>query len=152
MERVLLAVVLVAAAVAVAALIQRRRPVASSAPSFQVPEQLDRSLFDRPDAAWLVAVFTSSTCDTCAAVVEKARALDSPSVVVQELEVKIRADLHQRYDIDAVPLVVVADGSGKVRRHFFGPVPTSELWAAVAEARDEHGEGGDAPGDGQPGC
>jgi hypothetical protein len=128
----------------VAALIQRRRPVATSAPSFHVPEQLDRSLFDRPEAAWLVAVFTSSTCDTCAAVAEKARALDSPRVVVQELEVKARADLHQRYDIDAVPLVVVADVHGTVRRHFFGPVPTSELWAAVAEARDAHGDGGDA--------
>lgn len=137
MERLVLAAVLVVAAVAIAVLIQRRRPSAASAPTFHVPEQLDRSDFDRPAAPWLVVAFTAATCDTCAGIVQKIGALESDAVAVQEVEVSARGDLHRRYGVDAVPLVVVADAAGTVRRHFFGPVPTSELWAAVAETRDE---------------
>lgn len=134
-ERALIAVVLVLAAVAVATIVQRRRPQPSAAPTFHVPDRVDRSDFDRPDVPWLVAAFTSSTCDTCAGVMQKAMALESDAVAVQELEVKARSDLHQRYGVDAVPLLIVVDSAGTVRRHFFGPVPTSELWAAVADTR-----------------
>lgn len=134
MSRVLLAVALVAVAVLVAWLVQRRRrPV--RAPSFHVPDRLDRGDFDRPDAPWLVVVFTSSTCDTCAAVRDKARALASDAVAVQEVEARAREDLHERYGVDAVPLVAVADASGAVRAHVFGPVPAADLWSTLAELR-----------------
>lgn len=136
MERALLAVVLVAVAVLVAWLVQRRGGAVAKAPTFHVPDALDRSDFDRPDATWLVAVFTSATCDTCALVREKAQALESDAVVVQALEAKEHAALHQRYDIDAVPLVVMADVDGIVRAHFFGPVTAADLWAKLAELRD----------------
>jgi hypothetical protein len=134
-ERFFIALALVVVAVVVATVIQRRRPQPSRAPAFKVPERLDRDDFDRPDTEWLVAAFTSATCDTCAGVVQKARALESEVVAVQEVEVKARKDLHERYEVDAVPLVLVVDASGEVRRHYFGPVPTSELWAAVADER-----------------
>jgi hypothetical protein len=66
----------------------------------------------------------------------KAQALHSDAVVVQELEVAAEAELHRRYGIDAVPLVLIVDGEGVVVRHFLGPVTATDLWAAVAEARE----------------
>jgi hypothetical protein len=116
--------------------VQRRNTEVAKAPMFYVPASLDRNDFVRPDAPWLVAVFTSSTCDTCALVREKAQALESESVAVQDLEAEADAALHARYDIDAVPLVVMADAEGTVRAHFFGPVTAADLWAKLAELRE----------------
>lgn len=133
----MIAAVVVVVAVVVAVVVQRRRPVAERAPSFQVPPRLDRGDFDRPDTPWLVAVFTAATCDTCAGVLARARPLASDELVVQEVEVAASRALHQRYGIDAVPLVVVADAAGAVRAHAFGPQATSDLWGLVAQARAE---------------
>lgn len=137
MERMLLVVALVGVAVAVAWLVERRRPDAPTQPRrWSVPAQLDRADFDRPEAPWLVAVFTSATCDSCQGTIDKARVLQSDDVVVQEIEVGALPDLHRRYAIDAVPTVVVADGEGVVVRSFLGPPTATDLWAAVAEARE----------------
>lgn len=138
MDRLLLALVLVAVAVVVALVLQRRKPSPPATKEWNVPIQLDRRDFDRPDAPWFVAVFTSSTCDACADVWSKAQHLDAgPNgpVCVQRLEVIEDAEIHRRYGIDAVPLVLVADADGVVQRHFLGPVTATDLWAAVAEAR-----------------
>ncbi len=145
MDRVVLALALVAVAVVVAVVIQRRRPDAPSRPAFSVPLQIDRADFTRPEAPWLVVVFTSSTCDSCAGVWDKARHLDADGdgpVAVQEVEVTAAPELHHRYGVDAVPLVLIADADGVVARHFLGPVTATDLWAAVAEAR----EPGSTPG------
>jgi hypothetical protein len=142
-ERAVTALVLAVVVLAVAALAQRRRrPDAPVRTGFTVPQQVDRSDFDRPGAPWLVAVFTSATCDSCRGVWDKARHLDSAEVVVQELEVTERKDLHDRYGIDAVPTTVVVDAAGVVRESFLGPVTATDLWAAVAELR----EPGSTPG------
>lgn len=135
-ERVGVAVVLVVVAVVVALLLERRRPDAPTSPRWAVPPQLDRDDFDRPEAPWLVAVFTSATCDACAGTLDKARVLTTDQVVVDEIEVEARPDLHRRYAIDAVPLVVVADAEGVTRASFVGPPTATDLWAAVAELRD----------------
>jgi protein-disulfide isomerase len=136
-DRVVVAVVLAAAAVVVALVLNRRRPDAPTQPRlYAVPGQLDRSDFDRPDAPWLVAVFTSTGCESCAGAVQRAAPLAGDQVCVQEVEVAARPELHERYAIDAVPTVVVADGEGVVRASFVGPPPAAELWAAVAEVRD----------------
>jgi hypothetical protein len=135
-ERVLLVVVLAAAAVAVALLIERRRrPVAPTNVRHALPEQLDRGDFERPEAPWLVAVFTSATCHTCGGVRDKARLLASDAVAVQDVEVTAAPEVHRKYAIDAVPAVVVADGTGVVRAAFLGPVTATDLWATVAELR-----------------
>ena len=84
-----------------------------------------------------MAVFTSATCDSCAQAVERAKVLASDAVAVDEAEVKARPDLHRRYHIDAVPIVVVADGEGVVRTSFTGPPSATDLWAAVAGVRDD---------------
>jgi hypothetical protein len=136
-ERAITAVVLAAAVLLVAAVAQRRRrPDAPARTGYSAPQQLDRHDFARPDAPWLVAVFSSASCDSCRGVWERARHLESPQVAVQEVEVGARQDLHDRYAIDAVPTAVVADARGVVVRHFIGPVTATDLWAAVAEARE----------------
>ena len=142
MDRFLLAAVVVVVAVVVAVLLERRRPEAPTQGSWAVPAQLDRADFARPDAEWLVAVFTSATCDSCAQAVERSRVLATDAVAVDEVEVGARPDLHRRYHIDAVPIIVVADADGVVRTSFTGPPSAIDLWAAVAGVRDEPAGGG----------
>ncbi len=136
MERLVIAGAIVVVAVVVAIVLQRRRPDAPTQPHWTVPAQLDRQDFVRPDAPWLVAVFTSAACSTCAEVFDKAALVASDAVAVDHVEVGARPDEHQRYGIDAVPTLVIADAMGVVRASFVGPVTAADLWAAVAEARD----------------
>jgi hypothetical protein len=138
MDRLLIALgIAVAAALVAIVLRRRRRPDAPTRSMSLVPEQLDRTDFVTPTTPWLVAVFTSATCATCADVLAKAEVLASDDVAVEEVEFQTRPDLHQRYRIEAVPLLVIADGRGVVRGHFLGPVTATDLWAAVAAARAE---------------
>ncbi|MEA2717966.1 MAG: hypothetical protein QOI99_2283 [Actinomycetota bacterium] len=131
----MVAVVVVAAAI-LALVVERRRPDAPTQGDWPVPRQLDRADFDGADVPWLVAVFSSATCDSCATVLTKAAVLTSPDVAVQDVEVGARGDLHQRYGIEAVPTIVVADAEGVVRASFVGPPSATDLWAAVAEVRE----------------
>jgi hypothetical protein len=134
--RVVIAAVLVVGAVVVALIVERRRPAPPTQPTYAVPAQLDRDDFDRPDASWLIAVFTSATCDTCKDVLVKARPLETDSVAVQEVEAVAHADLHRRYGIDAVPMLVLADAEGVVRGSLIGPASAEEIWLAVGDVRD----------------
>src|SRR5438270_13167006 len=136
MTRLVVAVAIVAVVGAVAWLIQRRRPEPPTQTRWAVPVQLDRADFAGAGVRWLVAVFTSATCESCADAVRKARALASPEVVVDDVEVGARKDVHDRYGIEAVPTIVLADDEGVVRASFVGPPSAADLWAAVAEARE----------------
>jgi hypothetical protein len=144
-SRVLLAVALAAAVALLAFWLQRRRPGGAPVVArHHVPTGVARQDFARPDAPWLVVVFTSATCGTCAATWAVARELESASVTTQEAEVGEAPALHERYGIDAVPTTIVCDVDGAVVRSFLGPVSATHLWAAVAEAR--------APGSVPPSC
>jgi thioredoxin-related protein len=145
MARLILVAVVVVVAVIVAVLAQRRRPDAPTNPRHSdAPTQLDRSDFDRPEAPWLVAVFSSATCSSCAQVRATALALDSEQVAVVDVEVGAEPGLHRRYHVDAVPTTVLVDDTGAVRRSFVGPVSATHLWGAMAELR--------APGTVPDGC
>jgi len=128
-------VVVVAVAALLAQFLQRRKPQAPTQPKMEVPAQVDRSDFPQPKVEWLVAVFSSATCSTCIDVVSKAQALETSQVTVANVEYPDRKDLHERYGIDAVPTVVVADIDGVVRGSFIGPISATDLWAGVAEIR-----------------
>ena len=143
MERLLLLLGIAAAAGAAAALLQRQSDRTPVRTGWTVPDQVRRSDFARPDAPWLFAVFTSSTCRTCAGVLSRALPLESPEVVVAEVEAAADREVHDRYGIDAVPLVLVIDGEGVVRDHHLGPVSSTHLWASLAEVRQP----GSVPGD-----
>jgi len=119
----------------VVALVLGRRTDPPDSNTHNVPRLLDRADFTKPDVPWLVAVFTSATCNTCAGVLERARHLASEDVAVQELEVTSAKAIHERYLIDAVPTLVIADTSGTVQQAFLGPVTAAELWSALAELR-----------------
>ena len=144
MDRVLLTIALVAVAVTVAVVLRRRKPDAPTQSAWTVPAQLDRRDFDRPDADWLVAVFTSATCETCATVKDKVALLESAAVAVQDAEAVADKALHDRYGIDAVPTLVIADREGVVAASFVGPVSAADLWATMADLRE--------PGSVPPGC
>ena len=150
MERLILVAVLAAVVGIVAWVVQRRTaPDPPTQSSWTVPSQLDRADFDRPEAPWLVAVFSSSTCLSCQGTWAKVEQLASPQVSVQEVDSVGRKDLHERYRIDAVPCLVVANADGVVEASFLGEPSTADLWAAVAEVREpgstpegcDHGQG-----------
>ena len=137
MERLLIAAVLVALAVLVAWLLERRRAGQFDAPTqprnFTLPVQLDRNDFASPEKPKLVVVFTSATCDNCAETVAKARPLESENVAYDEVPWQTRRDLHDRYAIEVVPATLVADAQGVVTATFIGRPPASELWAAAQD-------------------
>lgn len=135
MQQILTAFGVVAIAVAVGLLLRHRQVAqAPTQPAVVVPAQLDRSDFAAP-TPWLVAVFSSATCSSCADVVRKAKVLMSPEVTVIDVEYSASKALHRKYNIEAVPVVAIVDSDGVVRAGFAGPVTATDLWAAVAEAR-----------------
>jgi hypothetical protein len=129
------AAILVAVLVVAWVLERRRVPDAPPRDAYPVPRQLDRADFPRPDAPWLVALFSSTVCDSCEGLPTKLAPLDSVDVVTCEIEAHARDDLHRRYEIAAIPTTVVADADGVVRRAFVGSFTATDLWAAVAESR-----------------
>ena len=132
-----LAVVAVVVLVATIVALQRRHaPQPPTQPRGTVPNQLDRADFSQPSAPWLVVAFTSATCSTCSDVMRKASVLASKEVVVQEAEYARDRTLHDRYNIDAVPALVIADSLGVVRYGHLGPISATDLWAAMARCRD----------------
>ncbi|CAB4788439.1 unannotated protein [freshwater metagenome] len=115
---------------------RKRRVDAPTQGASEIPSQIDRSDFVRPDAPWIVLAFTSATCQTCSDIERKVRVLETSSVAIQILEFTAERELHKRYKIDAVPAVLMADASGVVQANFLGPVSATDLWAALARARD----------------
>ena len=145
MPRELLVVALAAVAGAVAFVIQRRSsPPAPTRTGWTVPDQLDRADFARPEAEWLVALFSSESCLACQGTWEKVELVESEAVAVQDVRFPAQRTLHDRYGIEAVPLVLVADAEGVVRSSFVGPPSAADLWASLAELR--------APGSVPGGC
>lgn len=134
--QVVLVMIAMAVAIGISLILRRRATDAPTQGGFQMPTQLDRGDFDSPDAPWLVAIFTSSTCDACADVASKAMVLASQEVAVQRIDYIDNPDLHKHYKVDAVPTLVIVDNRGVVRNGFLGPMKAQDLWAAVAECRE----------------
>jgi hypothetical protein len=135
--RVVVAVALFAVLAALAWWFERRRRHDPPTQTPGVPPaQLDRGDFARPDASWLVVLFTSSTCDSCAGLYEKAVTLESDDVAVTEVEYFSHPELHERYGVDAAPMTLIADAAGVVRGSFLGAFAAPELWNEVARLRD----------------
>jgi thioredoxin-related protein len=144
MNQVVLVLGAMAVALVASVVLRKRKPQAPTQGGYEMPTQLDRSDFASPQSPWLVAVFTSSTCSTCADVATKAAVLKSSEVAVEQIDYIDDKDLHTRYGIDAVPLLVIADHKGVVQKGFIGPVKAQDLWAAMAQCRE--------PGSVPPGC
>jgi hypothetical protein len=134
---VVVVLVLIVVAGVVAWVLQRRSaPEPERGPTYAVPSLVDRRHFGRPDAPWLVVEFSSPTCLACHGTWEKVQALESDVVAVHNVDVVADKAVHDRYGIDAVPLTLIVDAAGLVRRSFVGPPTATDLWAAVAELRE----------------
>jgi hypothetical protein len=136
-SRLVLALIVIVAAVVVARLLERRRPEPPTRDAYPVPAQLDRQDFPRPDAPWLFVLFSSRTCDTCGPMVERVCGLESDTVATVQVEAKADKALHDRYRIEGVPMVVLADAEGVVRAGFVGAVDTWELENALTDAQGQ---------------
>lgn len=124
MATTLVVVVAVAAvAVVIGIIASRRRPDAPTAPKFAAPQQLDRSDFDEPDRPWLLALFSSETCLSCHEARTTLEPVQFRQVVVQDVPVETHKSVHDRYAVDAVPIVVLADAEGVVRWSWLGAPP-----------------------------
>jgi hypothetical protein len=134
--RIIIAVVIIAVAGGVAWWLEHRRVAAPPTQGRAVaPQQLDRRDFPRPEAPWLVVLFTSEHCDSCAGLYDKAKPLESADVCVTEVEYGAHPDLHRRYKIDAAPITVLVDEAGVTQASFIGAFAATELWNALAELR-----------------
>lgn len=133
--RLAIAAAILVVASGVAWRLRRRVPDAPPRDPYPVPRQLDRADFPRPDAAWLVAYFSSATCASCQGLGPKVQVLDSAAVATIECSFERERALHERYDIVAIPMILVADDAGVVQRAFVGATTATDLWAALAELR-----------------
>ena len=104
---------------------------------FSAPVQIDRTDFPISQHEWMIAVFTSATCHACADMLAKAQVVASKNVAVFEIEYSDKKELHRKYNIEAVPTVVVSDIRGVVHKSFLGPVSATDLWAGIASVRDQ---------------
>lgn len=137
--RLVIAVALIALAWVVGRRLDKR--VGRSAPlpvrdRAQVPTQLDRDDFPRPEAEWLLVLFSSAECGGCAEMSKKVALVECDEVAVADVDYATQRELQEKYSVDAVPMMVVADAEGAVRAHALGNVPSGDVWAAVARARD----------------
>ena len=143
MTTLVLAVGLGAVAVLVAWVIRTR--TGTDAPTqarWAVPTQLDREDFTGPELPWLVAVFTSSTCLSCAGTWKTAQTLAAPDVAVQRLDAVADRPLHERYGIEAVPCLVLADAAGTGA----GQLPRRTHPRRAADAMAAPGDAASPPG------
>ncbi len=135
MARVALAAGFIVVAAIVALVLERRRAAPPARDAYPVPAQLDRADFPRPDTPWLVALFSSTRCDSCAGMADKMVVLECAAVVTCDIADETRRDLHERYAISGLPMLLVADAECVVRRAFVGSATATDVWAAVAELR-----------------
>ena len=133
--RLIIAAILVIVAALVAWRLRTQAEADPVRAAGEVPRQLHRADFPRAEAPWLVVLFSSASCDTCSVMAAKVAVLDSSDVVTCEIEFGSDRAVHERYAIDSVPLVVVADREGVTRAAFLGPTSATDLWSALAELR-----------------
>jgi thioredoxin-related protein len=132
-----MAVVALAAA-ALAFWQQQQRRGAPTAARGEPPTSLDRSDFRAPRAPWLIAVFTSATCSSCAAVLTELSSHESGEIVVVDVEIGVDPELHKKYAIDSVPTAVIADATGDAKLAFVGPLGPEHRTALATTLHGAH--------------
>jgi thioredoxin-like negative regulator of GroEL len=133
MERLVIAAVLIAVAIAVATLVQRRRGASAAAvPRSELPPVVDLVAAGISQGPALV-VFTEETCRTCQAALAVVRGPAGAALPVAEVAFGVERELHRQHGIDTVPTTVVADVDGRVIDGWVGSVDLSGLAAALAQ-------------------
>lgn len=102
------------------------------------PTLLSRSDFPQPETPWLLAVFVADNCRSCDKVrsqllrFQNADTAGTTANNIAVVEIS-QPELLDRYGIDAVPTVVLADAVGKVSFSHTGPLNRAAL-ASIATA------------------
>ncbi|MDY7102864.1 MAG: thioredoxin family protein [Actinomycetota bacterium] len=146
MEQVVIGLVLVAVVAAVAFVVSRRStPDAPTRGVARVPAQLDRNDFEATDAEWLLVLFSSATCGTCASARSRLESLDEGVVAGRVARAEVtweqHGPIHERYGVDGVPLIVVVDERGVVRASVVGVPKAGEIEEALAALEPSDGTG-----------
>ncbi|MFN8015361.1 MAG: thioredoxin domain-containing protein [Acidimicrobiia bacterium] len=114
-----------------------RNKSATKETTYIAPTKIERNDFPQCKSETLVVVFTSTKCDSCGNIIDKANVLSSDCVDVVNVsyEDKNGSKLQKKYEIEAVPTVVVCDENGVVQQSYIGSVSATDLWASVAKLR-----------------
>ena len=122
----ILVLLLGAFAIIVAYIANNRRTDSPSVPKISLPIQVDRNDFDMPDMQWLLVFFSSESCSSCIQVREILSGIPMNSIHIQEVSFPQGKNLHNRYAINSVPIVLIANLEGVVIWSYAG-VPPNDL-------------------------
>ncbi len=128
---IILILVIGLTAFSISALANQRTSDRPSVPKSILPYQLDRSDFNNPSIEWIFILFTSDTCNACESVLNEVSKISIPNVVVQNINYAANKSLHIRYEIDAVPILLLADQKGIVQWSFAGVPPSTAISEAL---------------------
>lgn len=134
MERYLIALGVLAAALVIAGFLRgRRKPAVAPSRDWHLPSHIEPSDVGAGAGRWAVVLFSSTTCETCRSVRDAAAPLESDTVAVVDVPYQSRRDLHDRYGIEAVPATVVMAPDGDVRAAWIGVIEPGHFWSVVSE-------------------
>ena len=122
----ILVLLLGAFALIVAYTANNRRTDSPSVPKSSLPIQVDRNDFDMPEIKWLLVFFSSESCSSCIQVREILSGIPLNSIHLQEVSYPQGKNLHTRYAINSVPIVLIANLEGVVTWSYAG-VPPNDL-------------------------
>ena len=113
-------------AIIVAYIANNRRTDSPSVPKSSLPIQVDRNDFNMPGMKWLLVFFSSESCSSCIQVREILSEIPLNSIHIQEVSFPQEKNLHTRYAINSVPIVLIANLEGVVIWSYAG-VPPKDL-------------------------
>ena len=95
---------------------RRRHDAPTQTPGVRARRSSTAPTSPAPDAPWLVVLFTSATCDSCAGPLRQGRRRSNRTTSRSPRSSSSRSrTLHERYHVDAAPMTLVADADGVVR-------------------------------------
>jgi len=131
MSRLIVLVVLSCGASLVAVLLRKLNYRNFVKSGWSIPGHLSREDFGFLYEPWLVVIFSSESCETCKPVVAEGMKLASLGIAIQEVAAETNKGLHEKYDIDAVPMLLLVDKFGVVRSSHLGPINFDEVKKSI---------------------
>ena len=131
MSRLIVLIVLSCGASIVALLLRKLNYRNFVTSGWAIPGHLSREDFNFLNEPWLVVIFSSESCETCKPVVTEGMKLTSLGVAIQEVTAETNKSLHEKYDIDAVPMLLLVDKFGVVRSSHLGPTNSDQVKKSI---------------------
>ena len=131
MSRLIVLIVLSSGASLAAVLLKKLNYRNFVTSGWSIPGHLSREDFGFLNEPWLVVIFSSESCETCKPVVAEGMTLTSLGIAIQEITAETNRGLHEKYDIDAVPMLLLVDKFGVVRSSHLGPINFGEVKKSI---------------------